>query len=62
VVAFLAMVEGELSEWERVNGVASIEETQRLLDWRSRVKRGASSAVKASREVFCYPFDSKASF
>jgi hypothetical protein len=62
VVAFLALVEGELAEWERVNSVASIDETLRLLDWRARVKRGASSAVKASREVFCHPSDSKASF
>lgn len=49
VVAFLAMVEGELSEWERVNCITTIEETLKLLDWRSRVHRGASSAVKASR-------------
>jgi hypothetical protein len=39
VVAFLAMVEGELREWERVKGIATIEETLELLDWRSRVHR-----------------------
>lgn len=49
MVAFLAMVEGEVAEWERVNGIASIEEVLKLLDWRSRVRRGTASAVKASR-------------
>ncbi len=44
-----------MMEWERVNNIYSIQETIKLLDWRSKLSRGSMSAVKASKEVFCHP-------
>jgi hypothetical protein len=62
VVAFLAMVEGEMDEWERVTNVLSVDETLKLLEWRSRLNRGSHTAVHASKEVFYRQNESVSSF
>jgi hypothetical protein len=56
------MVETEMTEWERVTNIYSIEEAIKLLDWRSKINRGSMTAIKASKEVFCHPSESKVSF
>lgn len=55
VIAFLAMVEGQLSDWERVNRVETIEEMITMLEWRSQLARGSQTAVRASKEVWYQP-------
>lgn len=40
----------------------TIEETIRLLEWRSKLNRGSLTAVNASKEVFHLPSESGKSF
>jgi hypothetical protein len=48
--------------WERTSNVFTIEDVERLLEWRSQLNRGSMTAVEASRQVLCRESDCMTSF
>jgi hypothetical protein len=62
VIAFLALAETCLSNWDRVNNVTTIEETLRMLEWRCRLAKGSRTALLASQQVNHRSQNSKMSF
>jgi hypothetical protein len=41
-----------MQDWERAINVCTIDETIKLLEWRSRLNRNSYTAMNASKQVF----------
>lgn len=51
-----------MRDWEKSANVFTIEDAEKLLEWRSKLSRGSMTALQASRRVFCRENESVASF
>ena len=38
-----------MGEWEQVTNILKAEDIMKMLDWRSKLRRGSLTAVQASR-------------
>lgn len=51
VIAFLAMIETYLDNWDRPTNIYRIDDALKMLEWRLQLAKGSRQAVFVSQEV-----------